>query len=141
MADAVINKSIFIAASRETVWAYLTEKEKLAEWFHPAPNDLSEGNDYALVKILDDGATDNLCWGTVLKMEPPSKMVWSFTVKPLGGAMTKVTWHLEEVNGGTKLSLEHEGIGAAAGEGAWGLLSALDEGWNEHLAKLRASAA
>ncbi len=141
MADTTINKSIFVAAPRETVWAYLTEKEKLAEWFHPAPSDLSEGEDYALVKILDDGATDKLCWGTVLKMDPPSHMVWSFTVKPLNGAMTTVTWQLEEVNGGTKLTLEHEGIEAAAGEGAWGMLSALDAGWDEHFARLRTSAA
>lgn len=141
MTDATINKSIFIAAPRETVWEYLTKKEKLAEWFHPAPNDLTQGNDYALVKILDDGATDKLCWGTVLKMEPHSRMVWSFTVKPLNGAMTTVTWMLEEVTGGTKLSMTHEGIEAAAGEGAWGMLSALDAGWDEHLARFRTSAA
>lgn len=141
MAETTINKSIFLAAPRETVWAYLTEKDKLAEWFHPAESDLSQGNDYALVKIADDGATDKLCWGTVLKMEPHSSMVWSFTVKPLDGAMTTVTWHLEEVNGGTKLSLVHEGIEAAAGDGAWGMLSALDVGWEEHLARFRTSAA
>jgi len=141
MTDAIITKSVFFAASRETVWAFLTEKDKLALWFHPAESDLAENQDYALIHKEDDGSTTKQCWGTVLEMDKPFRLVYTFTIKPLAGAMTTVTWTLEEAHGGTKLSLEHEGIGAAAGEAAMGLLMALDDGWDKHLASFRSAIA
>ena len=87
----------------------------------------------------EDGSTVRQCWGTVQQMDPPSRLVYSLTVKPLGGAMTTVSWTLEQVYGGTKLTLTHEGIGEAAGESAMGLLMALDKGWDKHLESLRAA--
>ena len=141
MTDTIITKSAFFAASRETVWAFLTEKEKLAQWFHPAEADLAENQDYALVQKQEDGSLTKQCWGTVLEMDKPSRLVYTFTIKPLGGAMTKVIWTLEEAHGGTKLSLAHEGISAAAGEAAMGLLMALDAGWDKHIASLRSAIA
>ena len=44
MTETTITKTIYIAASRETVWAYLTDKDKLGEWFHPAGDDLAVGD-------------------------------------------------------------------------------------------------
>lgn len=138
VAETTITKSIFLAASRETVWSFLTEKEKLALWFHPADADLVNGQDYALLATSDDGSETKMCWGTVLTMQKPSTLVYTFTIKPLGGAMTTVNWRLDEIDGGTKLTLQHEGIGEAAKEAALGLLRALDAGWDRHLANLRA---
>lgn len=137
MTDAIITKSIFFTVSRETVWAFLTKKEKLALWFHPAEADLVEGEEYALISKADDGSVTRQCWGSVLEMDKPSRLVYTFTIKPLGGEMTTVTWILEETYGGTKLSLRHEGIGKAAGDAAMRLLMALDNGWDKHLASLR----
>lgn len=137
MDNTTLTKSIFLAAPREVVWAFLTEKDKLALWFHPAEDDLMLGQDYALVNTGDDGTVSKMCWGEVLEMDAPAHLKYSFTIKPLGGAMTTVIWTLEAVNGGTKLSLEHAGISAAAGEAAMGLLMALDAGWDKHLGSLR----
>ena len=141
MTDATLNKSIYFAAPREVVWGYLTQKDKLALWFHPAEADLAAGQDYALVGENDDGTTSKICWGNVLEMEAPAHLKYTFTIKPLGDATTTVTWTLEAVDGGTKLSLEHAGISAAAGEAAMGLLLALDAGWDKHLSNLRTAAA
>ena len=134
-------KTVFFTASRETVWSFLTEKEKLAQWFNPAEDDLADGADYALFATADDGSVSKMCWGKVLEMDRPSRLVYTFTIKPLGGAMTTVTWMLEEAQGGTKLTLRHEGIGEAAGEAAMGLLMALDSGWDKHFAALRTAIA
>lgn len=134
--DATITKTVILAASRETVWAFLTKKDKLAEWFHQADADLAAGKDYALIANGDDGKPDKQCWGTVIDMDPPSKLVWTFTVKPLNGVMTTVTWTLEEICGGTKLTLVHEGLDAARGT-PFGLMQALDAGWDEHFGRLR----
>ena len=137
MNNDVISKSVFFSASRETVWSFLTDKDKLGLWFHPAEADLADQQPYALISKDADNNTSKICWGTVLEMIAPSLLKYTFTVKPLGGALTTVTWTLEEVHGGTRLSLTHEGISAAAGEAAMGLLMALDKGWDEHLASLR----
>ncbi|MFK7859382.1 MAG: SRPBCC domain-containing protein [Granulosicoccus sp.] len=134
--NTTINKSIFIAASRETVWEYLTNKDKLGEWFHPASDSLVEGKPYVLFGDAAN-ADSRLCWGDVLSASKPTSLSYTFTVKPLGGAMTTVHWTLEEVAGGTKVTLTHEGVGEAAGEAAMGLLMALDKGWDEHFGKLR----
>lgn len=131
-----ITKTVFFKASPDIVWAFLTEKDKLAQWFHPAEADLANGKDYALVGKSAEGELVKQCWGTVQHWEPPSKLIYSFTVKPLNGVMTKVTWTLNETHGGTKLTLNHEGL-AAAGDAALGLLTALDAGWDEHLGRLR----
>jgi uncharacterized protein YndB with AHSA1/START domain len=137
MTHTTINKSVFFKASRETVWQFLTEKDKLALWFHPAENDLTENQDYALIKKEADGSITKQCWGTVLKMDKPACLVYTFTIKPLAGHMTTVTWTLEEAHGGTKLSLSHAGISEAAGDAAMGLLMALDGGWDKHLVSLK----
>ena len=136
MSTTTINKSIFLAAPRETVWEYLTDKDKLGEWFHPAAENLVEGKPYAL---LGDAADSNsrMCWGDVLSAKKPSFLSYSFTIKPMGGAMTTVNWTLEEAAGGTRVTLIHEGIGEAAGDAALGLLMALEEGWDKHFVKLR----
>lgn len=137
MPNTILIKTYIFAASRETVWSFLTEKEKLEKWFHPATEDLEEGKDYALVKKHEDGTEVRQCWGTVLKMDKPNKLIYSFTVEGLSGALTTVTWELDEIPDGTKLTLRHEGIEEAAGEAAIGLLLGLDKGWDKHVDSLR----
>jgi uncharacterized protein YndB with AHSA1/START domain len=137
MSDAIITKTIFLNADADTVWAFLTDKDKLAEWFHPAESNLAQGSDYTLVGQADDGSMVKKCWGSVVESKRPEKLVYTFTIEPLGGAMTTVTWLLEEAFGGTRLTLHHEGIGEAAGDAALPLLMALDAGWDAHLGRLR----
>jgi len=136
MSTTTINKSIFLAASRETVWEFLTDKDKLGQWFHSAAENLVEGKPYAL---LSDPANSEskICWGDVLSANKPSTLSYTFTIGPMGGAMTTVNWILEEAAGGTRVSMTHEGIGEAGGEAALGLLMALEEGWDKHFVKLR----
>lgn len=136
MSTTTINKSIFLAADRETVWQYLTDKDKLGEWFHPAAESLVEGKPYTLLGDANDSSS-KMCWGDVLTAKKPSSLVYTFIVKPLGDAKTTVSWTLEEAAGGTRVTLVHEGVGKAAGEAALGLLRALDEGWDKHFSKLR----
>lgn len=138
MTATTITKSVFLNAPKQVVWEFLTKKDKLARWFHPAEDDLREGEAYTLLDQRND--MTRICWGTVLEMRPYDSLVYTFTVKPLEGAMTTVRWTLEEAAGGTRLSLEHEGIEQAAGEAAFMMLSALDAGWDEHFGRLRQEA-
>ncbi|MCB1491454.1 MAG: SRPBCC domain-containing protein [Rhodobiaceae bacterium] len=140
MTETTITKTIYIAASRETVWAYLTDKDKLGEWFHPAGDDLAVGEEYRLRRAGDDGIEKDMCWGKVLEMDRPARMVWAFSLKPLNGAMTTVTWTLKQLEGGTQLTMVHEGIGEALGSDAFGVLAMLDHGWDLHFASFRDAA-
>ena len=133
-----ILKTIFINASPETVWQYLTDKTKLGTWFHPAREDLAPGRDYALVGSGGDREAGAIIWGRVLAMEPHRFLSYTFLIPPFDGRETIVSWSLEEVLDGTRLSMTHEGIAAAAGDTPLPLLLALDEGWDKHLGALRA---
>jgi len=44
MTDTVLQKSIFLKASPEQVWAYLTDPDKLAIWFHKPNAPLAIGD-------------------------------------------------------------------------------------------------
>jgi len=138
MTATTISKTVFLKAPRELVWAFLTEKDKLARWFHPAEEDLKEGQSYTLLD--QNGDMSRICWGNVLEMRPHDSLVYTFTIKPLNGAMTTVRWTLEDAVGGTRLTLVHEGIEKAAGKAALMMLSALDTGWDKHFSRLRAEA-
>ena len=134
-----ITKTAFFNVPRETVWSYLTDKDKLAEWYYPAMADLAPGDDYCLYALDEDGTKVTKVSGAVLVMEAPSKLVTSFVIAPFGSNSTTVTWLLEEAAGGTRLHLSHEGIAEASGDAAMQLLMALDDGWDKHIAALRGS--
>lgn len=137
MSNATITKTIFIQAAPEIVWAYLTDKDKLGQWFHPATRNLALNEEYELYASDEAKSDEKMCWGTVTELDQPKRLAYSFTVTPLGGAMTTVTWSLEPVQSGTRLTMVHEGVEEAAGEAAMGLLCALDKGWDEHFGRLR----
>ena len=133
MSDTVLKKTIYLKASPAKVWDYLTDPEKLATWFHKPAAALTEGE----YEMFGTESGDRLMWGEVLVAEPYKRLEYTFSIAPMGGASSTVKWVLEEVAGGTELSLRHEGL--PQGEDAFGLTLALDKGWDEHLARMRAS--
>jgi len=137
MTTTTITKSVFFNASRETVWKFLTDKDKLGEWYHPAEANLRSGQEYSLYRIDETDKQVTQITGRVLEMSAPSKLVTTFIIDPFQGNETTVTWMLDEAAGGTRLLLTHEGIAEATGEAALHLLSALDNGWDKHLSDLR----
>jgi len=136
MSDTRMEKTIFINSTPENVWHYLTDKDKLGEWFHRGKDDLEKGKDYQLLK--DDG--DKLCWGRVVEANAPTKLVYTFTHDHLKGTETTVIWELSPVHGGTMLKLTHYGFEAADVDTLEMLINH-DKGWDKHLGRLRELAA
>ncbi|WP_170330906.1 SRPBCC family protein [Ruegeria arenilitoris] len=132
MTHAVLQKTIFLRAEPETVWAYLTDPERLAEWFHKPERPLAAGQK---LEMFGTTSGDLLIWGEVRVARPPQYLEYTFTVKPMGDAVSVVKWTLEPVPGGTRLSLLHEGL--PQGAEAFGLILSLDSGWDEHFDKMR----
>ncbi len=135
----VIEKTVFFNSSRQNIWEFLTNKDKLGAWYHPAEDNLTAGEDYCLYKIDDDGSHVKIVWGRVVEMQQPSKLVTTFCIGPFGDKETLVTWSLQEIDGGTKLYLRHEGIKDAVASNSLPLLMALDKGWDGHLSDMRGS--
>ncbi len=131
MTDTILQKSIYLKATPAQVWAYLTEPEKLAIWFHKPERPLTEGP----FEMFGVKSGDRLIWGEVLVAEPHKRLEYTFTVKPMGDAVSTVKWQIEEVPGGTNLRLEH--IDLPQGAEAFGLTLALDNGWDEHMGRMR----
>ena len=132
MTDTVLRKSIYLNATPDQVWDYLTEPDKLALWFHKPKVALAQGDAYAMYGTTSG---DKLMWGDVVVANPHDYLEYTFTIVPMGDATSTVKWTLEDVAGGTRLSLVHEGL--PAGEEAFGLTLALDKGWEGHFADLR----
>ncbi len=132
MTPTILHKSIFLRADRDTVWAYLTEPEFLARWFHKPEHRLSKG---ARLEMFGRDSGELLIWGEVREARAPEYLEYTFTVKPMGDAVSVVKWTLDAVEGGTKLSLAHEGLPQQAE--AFDLILALDKGWDSHLGELR----
>ena len=134
MTDAVLRKTIYLRADPDTVWAYLTEPDRLAEWFHRPERPLTQGERF---EMFGRDSGDLLIWGEVRAARPPDYLEYSFTVKPMSDAVSIVKWRLARVEGGTQLSLEHEGLPQDAA--AFDMILALDKGWDGHFAEMRAA--
>ena len=74
--------------------------------------------------------------GLMIEMHPPRKLVHTFTHQWLNGVETECVWELEEVDGGTILTLTHSGW-EKVGKGAFDMTKNHDVGWDEHFARLR----
>ena len=136
MSNMKIVKTLFLKAPPEHVWKFLTEADQLALWFHEGAGDLEEGGDYGLLTNTYGKEGEKLCWGKVLEMKKPERLVHSFTHNYLQGVETTCTWTLEAVNGGTILTLVHEGWEKVE-ENAFNMAADHDKGWDEHFSRLR----
>lgn len=134
MTATTLHKSIVLRATPAQVWAYLTDPDKLALWFHKPATALTAGP----YEMFGTESGDRLMWGDVTVAEPFSRLEYTFTIAPMGDATSTVKWHLQEIPGGTQLSLQHHGLPQSAE--AFGLMMALDKGWDDHLARMRADA-
>lgn len=132
MTTTTLSKTIYLAAPRAKVWDYLTQPEHLAKWFHAPKEPLQEGRK---LEMFGTESGDLLIWGMVTKAQKPDLLEYTFTVKPMGDAVSTVKWTLTDVPGGTQLSLVHDGL--PQGAEAFGLTLAMDKGWDEHLMRMR----
>jgi uncharacterized protein YndB with AHSA1/START domain len=129
-------KTVFLKAPRAHVWRFLTEKDKLALWFHMGEADLKPGGDYAVLTNSLGKEGERLVSGKVIEFDPPKKLVHSFTHGMLKGVETICAWELDEFDGGTMLTLTHSGW-EKVGEGAFLMTANHDTGWDEHFVRLR----
>ncbi len=113
---------VYINATPEAIWEAITSPEWTAKYgYHAiAEYDLKPGGKYRAVatpEMQEMGMPEALLDGEVIEADPPRKLVqtwhalWDEGVA--GEQPTRVTWDIEEDNGGiTRLTVTHELEGA-----------------------------
>lgn len=131
MTDVTIRKSILLRATPATVWAFLTDPDKLAIWFHRPDKPLLVG----AYQMIGADSGERFMWGEVQVADPFKSLEYTFEIAQMNGAASLVKWTLTEVTAGTQLSLEHSGL--PQGAEAFDLSLALDKGWEDHMGRMR----
>ncbi len=100
---------------RKRVFEALTEPALLSQWFAPSDDfeayvdrfEPAVGGSYR-IEMRHEGGDIHTCIGTIQEIEPPERLVYTWSWE--GGEMgeTLVTWELHETDGGTELVLLHE---------------------------------
>lgn len=123
-----IERELFINAPQERVFQALTEKEELERWFvQKADVDLRPGG-----ALRFEWAADAVEVGTFQSIEPSHRLRYSW--EALEPSPTTITFDLASENGGTRVHLNHSGIGD--GEVWQNYAAAINNGWNIHLNNL-----
>jgi uncharacterized protein YndB with AHSA1/START domain len=126
-----IERQMTLPAAREEVWAAITEPEQISKWF---------GTETELE--LRAGGEGVFRWNdaevrvTVEEVSPPSRFSyrWEPSQTPSGGPTTLVAFELEEIPGGTRLSLVESGFAKLPAPSR----QENELGWDEELGHLRA---
>jgi uncharacterized protein YndB with AHSA1/START domain len=128
-----VRRAVEIAASRERVWAALTRPEELVGWFptERAEIDLRPGG---ACRFVWDDSTDE---GIVDAVDPPERLVFRWRPAGLGPPYTTVTFELEEMPRGTRLTLVGSGFASLPDQIRQQSRDGNDAGWAEELEELR----
>lgn len=103
-----VERSIVVAADQQRVWRAITDAAQISKWF--------DGNmswDFKLgvgelIKFYMNG--ELLGTGHVRVIEPPERFVLSWTVEPNDPTETLVTFTLEKVVQGTRVTVVESGF-------------------------------
>jgi uncharacterized protein YndB with AHSA1/START domain len=139
MAENLVEREILIEASRERVWAVLTEPEHVASWFGDgAELDLRPGGS-ARFSWSEHGSYDAI----IDRVEPPSFFSYRWAnragTQPVAGNTTLVEFTLTEVFAGTLLRVIETGFASLHIDPAAQQQAVADhtEGWSSELAELK----
>ena len=115
--SGVILASVEIAAPVERVFAALTRPEQITRWWGKEGiykteswlSDFRVGGNWKADGRNADGTTFSVS-GTYLEIDPPKKIVQTWKSGWDGDNETRLTYRLEQVDRGTKVTLRHEGF-------------------------------
>lgn len=124
MKDTIIKEQLFAHPIKE-VWEAITQEDLISTWFIPATFKAQKGFQYT---FNASGSDCSPITGEVIEATPYTlQYTWIVTEQPTS---TIVTWTLEEVDGGTRLRLEHSGISNYIGETAVAMYGSFKGGWD-----------
>jgi uncharacterized protein YndB with AHSA1/START domain len=102
-----LERKILICAKRSTVFRYFTDSKRFAAWW--GEGSTIEGRTGGTMSIRFPNGI--LASGKILEIQPPERIVFSYGFdlgKPIPPEGSRVTITLDEVPGGTQVTLYHE---------------------------------
>ncbi|WP_343487812.1 SRPBCC domain-containing protein [Allomuricauda sp. d1] len=121
-----ITKEYFFNHSIDKVWNAISREEEISSWFIKANFKAEKGYRYTFKADEEHGCTQ--ITGEV-KEANPYTLIYTWVVEGTK-AVTTVTWRLEQIDGKTKLNLQHSGISNYAGETAVSMFNSFSAGWD-----------
>lgn len=110
---SVVQVTRTVGARPHEVFEAWTDVDQLRQWFSPDPGVVAEascdpvvGGGYRIVMLFDEGAYE--VTGTYLVVEPPRRLVFTWSSDRTGGQDTHVTVTLEPDGEGTEMTITHE---------------------------------
>ncbi len=133
-----VEKQKFYNHPIDTVWHAISDAQEIGSWFIHADFKAEVGYNYTFTH------EDTKIRGEVLESNPVYKLVYTWDVNNSGTA-TRVSWLLSEQDGGTLLTLRHDGAEKyGSQETAAQMFGHFEKGWEkatEDLLNYLASAA
>jgi len=131
----ILRRETHIAAPRATVFAFLTDPDKILNWM--GTEVATEPHPGGLYLIKGVGASGNNVRGTFREVVPVHRLAYSFgwdqgTEVPPGSSLIEID--LIEQDGGTLLRMTHSGLPNAE------QVASHDRGWAHYLARLTMAA-
>lgn len=136
---------VYIRATPQAIWDAITRPEWTVRYGYQAPveyEELRPGGGFratASQAMLEHGAPDVVIDGEVLEADPPYRLVQTWRATFLGEGFTRLTYQIEEQEGGvSKVTVTHDLTGApqSAAQVA-GALPGAGGGWSEVLSDLK----
>lgn len=104
-----IERSIWIAASRERVWRAISDPEQVEMWFSPGTKWGGTGSGVGgRIYVLNPETGEEMYTQVIEAVEPPHRLV-TRQVPEQTDTVHVTTWQLEEEKGGTRLMLTYSG--------------------------------
>ena len=110
----------------EDVWEAISNEEAISKWFIQADFQPQIGYYYTFTH------EKTVVNGTVLDAKPPELLVYTWIVSDVE---TTVSWMLEKMESGTRLTLRHTGI-EKYGDSAIQMFNSFNGGWQHCITEL-----
>jgi uncharacterized protein YndB with AHSA1/START domain len=129
-----IKRSVFIRAPRSRVWRALTTAEEFSKWFESTPQvPFTPGVTVPMV-ARNKGWEGYRYEITIEKVEPERTFSWTWSHE--GSAPTHVEFTLDEVSGGTQLTVHETGFDRLTAEERAKWFKLNSEGWDYQIANI-----
>src|SRR5690242_8420085 len=125
----LIERSIWIDASRERVWQAVTDPAQIAQWFAPGAEFSQRDN-----KIVVRMGGQDIEVAVIEKVDPPHQLV----TRGLPEMTISTTYTLEEENGGTRFTVTEAGLESVPVEARQKRMEQDGVGWELALGNLNA---
>ena len=122
----VITKIKVLEHPIEKVWSAISKADELSQWFIKTDFKAEVGFKYTL---SSSGEDDCVPITGIVKEADPYTLVYTWNVQDTH-TETTVKWVLEDLEGKTKLYLEHSGISQYPGDSAVKMFESFNGGWD-----------